>query len=887
MSELTPASAKKLKVAELRAELTKLGLETKGTKPILLERLLGALKDGVVEGNETEGGQEELNTSQDSQDESMTAEETDEPPNDEEMSQEKAPIEESSKNDETPAVAVDEGLKKQPVAEEKAVDNTAESVAEDKTEASAEPTPEVKTDEGSVGKGSEEPAKKEDSSVAVSDEKVKQADKEGKQDEEAMDQTNVEAAKTVTTPTKEGDEVKEESVPRDDPEIPIYLSTVEPEPDVELDDSLVVLDKYNSDLFLKIAPEALSLTILKDEGFPFMAGGVRATYGATSGKICFECKLTETAEVDLPDTEEPKHFVRVGWSSDSANLQLGEVALSYGFDSTGKKCTNNEFTEFGQTFTAGDVITCYLDLESSPKQISFSKNGEDLGSAFDLPEDAQGKALFPHVMIKNIDCSLNFGTQEEAWFAPKEGFQFIQNAEKDTLEHGTRGPASKEECEVIMMIGLPASGKTTWVNNHLNEHPDKKYNILSTYSVMEKMKILGAPRKQDVGGYSKLMDKAAKSLHRLFEIAPAKKRNYILDQTNVYLAAQKKKMNPFEGFNRKAVVCIPTMEELNKRVEERKKEGVELPFNAICDMKRSFRIPTTEEFFEEVLYSDQEPPTSKKIVDLYHRDGQVNRIRTHSGGHSDPPRKRTRWEDSFPHSGSYRGHSRDRHDDSRNSGGYGGYNRSPQQYGGRGGWQKDYQRGGRGGGGYGGGYNDRRMQQGGYGNRSGGGYRGGGGYGGGGGGYRGGGGYGGGHRGGGGYGGGGHRGGSYSGYRGSYKSGGYGQGSGGYGQGSGGYNRNTGYNTYGSYGNQNQRQQTAQVQQYSPTATAQQAAYSSPQTTQAQQQAAYTQYYQNYQQQYGQQWSAYYQQQQQQQPQAQQGQQTTYTQNYTGYTGGY
>lgn len=39
-------------------------------------------------------------------------------------------------------------------------------------------------------------------------------------------------------------------------------------------------------------------------------------------------------------------------------------------------------------------------------------------------------------------------------------------------------------------------------------------------------------RKRDVGGYSKLMDKAAKCLHRLFELAPTKKRNYILDQVN-------------------------------------------------------------------------------------------------------------------------------------------------------------------------------------------------------------------------------------------------------------------------------------------------------------------------------------------------------------------
>ena len=47
--------------------------------------------------------------------------------------------------------------------------------------------------------------------------------------------------------------------------------------------------------------------------------------------------------------------------------------------------------------------------------------------------------------------------------------------------------------------------------------------------------ILGVARKRDVGGYSKLMDKAAKCLHRLFELAPSKKRNYILDQVRCFI----------------------------------------------------------------------------------------------------------------------------------------------------------------------------------------------------------------------------------------------------------------------------------------------------------------------------------------------------------------
>ena len=67
----------------------------------------------------------------------------------------------------------------------------------------------------------------------------------------------------------------------------------------------------------------------------------------------------------------------------------------------------------------------------------------------------------------------------------------------------------------------------------------------------------------------------------------------------MYLSAQKKKMRPFEGFNRKAIVCIPTQEDLKKRTEDRKKEGIELPENAVSDMKSRCTISLLVGIFEQ------------------------------------------------------------------------------------------------------------------------------------------------------------------------------------------------------------------------------------------------------------------------------------------------
>lgn len=61
---------------------------------------------------------------------------------------------------------------------------------------------------------------------------------------------------------------------------------------------------------------------------------------------------------------------------------------------------------------------------------------------------------------------------------------------EDKLIIGPVRALSRNECEVIVLIGLPGAGKTYWAENYANEHIEKRFNILGTKTLLDKMKVL-------------------------------------------------------------------------------------------------------------------------------------------------------------------------------------------------------------------------------------------------------------------------------------------------------------------------------------------------------------------------------------------------------------
>jgi len=404
------------------------------------------------------------------------------------------------------------------------------------------------------------------------------------------------------------------------------------EDEPEMDENFVCLDWYNSDLNLKIRrDDYLSGMPLNKESWSWIYAGARATHGATTGKYFFEVTYIDTLRV-WTDKDGFHLDLRVGWSTNSSSRQLGEDTLSWCYSSAeGKKANNKEFAEYGAKFEKGDVIGAFLEMGDDTVTMTFTKNGEAQGEAFSFPRATLGgEALFPHIMSRNIKFVANFGKDKDGKETPAlkealEGYSQIALAEPSSLVRGDERIKTREECEFILLVGLPATGKTTWAKKYAAEHPEKKFEILNAALYLEKATVNGESRKTHTEvTWEKVHHRITKALQDVLRTCSQRRRNIILDQTNVYVDAQLRKARPFEKMKRKCVVIVPTHENWEERRKKQEDEGERnIPDDAVNEMKANIAFPNEDNgVFDSVEFVELQREEAQAQLEIYNKEAK-------------------------------------------------------------------------------------------------------------------------------------------------------------------------------------------------------------------------------------------------------------------------
>ena len=119
------------------------------------------------------------------------------------------------------------------------------------------------------------------------------------------------------------------------------------------------------------------------------------------------------------------------------------------------------------------------------RPFSLLSHSTDLYSALDSSN--RPHASHVHVPSAVSGCPL---FQEKPWFPLLDDeYKFINDVPLEERVRSVKPPTRREDCEVLLMVGLPGSGKTYWATEQQKLQPDKRWYVLGTNNIIDRMKV--------------------------------------------------------------------------------------------------------------------------------------------------------------------------------------------------------------------------------------------------------------------------------------------------------------------------------------------------------------------------------------------------------------
>lgn len=152
--------------------------------------------------------------------------------------------------------------------------------------------------------------------------------------------------------------------------------------------------------------------------------------------------------------------------------------------------------------------------------------------------------------------------------------------------------------EIILLVGLPGSGKSTWVKNFLLTHSD--YVIVSSDDIIDAYaKSIG---KTYTEVFNDFMGNAEVEYNIKLSTSLREGKNIIVDRTNLTVKARRKILSKVsKDYKKTAIVFNTPVDEIKKRLIQRDYEiGKSIPNHIFSSMLENYVAPTSSEGFDEI-----------------------------------------------------------------------------------------------------------------------------------------------------------------------------------------------------------------------------------------------------------------------------------------------